>query len=369
MYDVGKSIIIAAQNGVSVPETELSHAKEAVMLYEKILQSASQYVIPPLQSPIDVYNFISYKNAIDEAVPVCGDFLPKTNVVIGSLEYMDVNAWVAKVNEKEYLIVLNSGLLNAISIITNILTVTIGQDGGFPGGMGIINETKLDEAAKIFFGLVKKYVFYLTPEDYDNFYLEWHTKLEEQWLLMETFSKMFVLSHEYSHLLLGHLEEKENLVPLAIAPGVDELVKQRRHELAADLLAFQLLIFTNKSARSYDTQGFGDSVIVAWISSVVFFEIIHVFELARQIAGIETFESSHPGARERVDNILTFVRNKGTDARFLGHLQELEGRIRNCFTAYWGRTVNDISQCARENKTKIHRDLLPHSSQEGLSSS
>lgn len=346
-YYQAKSILQSVQEG-TVPQKIISDAKERVQLYEEGLKVARQFNLPPLQSIADFVNSIKFKTWIDEGLSSFGDLKPNMKVFIGSLEVMNINAWVTKVNDKEeYLIILHSGLLNTLSTITNILSVTMELHSG------IIDHEKIEQALPFFVGAVKKYVFYLESEDYAMFQLDWHTQVEERWLEMDMLCKMIVFAHEYSHILLGHFDNPMCLMSVEWATGVNELASNKRDELMADIIAFQSVVFSHPMPSSDYVQDFGFRIAGAWLSIVIFFETMRMFERAKTIAGIETQNSSHPESRERVDSILSFIRTKKPRYDFLVYLHALEGGVRNCFNSLWMKAEKELSTYAHENMAKI----------------
>ncbi len=308
-------------------------------MYQEGHEFAKKFAIPPSQSVADFVNFFKLKAFIDEGLPFCGNLEPNTKVFVGSVEAMYTNAWVTMVNaEGEYLIVLNSGLLNALSSITNLLAHKSTNDS-----------PATEESVSKFVAMVKKYAFFLETEDYHTLPLEWDTEPEKLWLATDVMCKAFVLAHEYSHILLGHLCDAERLEKINWATGVGALRANKAKELAADVLAFQLVTFMHPNRSRHDVR----RVEGAWMTAVTFFETVRMFDRARQMAGIDTETTTHPEPRERVDAILTFVRSKTGSWELFSHLQYLEGLIRNAITELWIRAEMDIATCVRENGSTI----------------
>lgn len=109
--------------------------------------------------------------------------------------------------------------------------------------------------------------------------------------------ELFVVFHEYSHVILGH--KAGNATPLPSSPNVKALNRSQKNELAADQLGSKKLEeYLSKSNNSSDLASksiHGD---------VMFLTMVEIFEEAMQIAGKKIHGTTHPTAIMRLSELM-----------------------------------------------------------------
>ena len=108
--------------------------------------------------------------------------------------------------------------------------------------------------------------------------------------------ELFVVFHEYSHVILGHTAG--NAMPLPYSPNVKVLNRAQKNELAADELGSRML--REHLSKSPTASGLDSNSIHG---DVMFLTMVEIFEEAMQIAGKKIQETTHPAATVRLSEL------------------------------------------------------------------
>jgi hypothetical protein len=121
--------------------------------------------------------------------------------------------------------------------------------------------------------------------------------------------ELFVVFHEYSHVILGHTAG--NAMPLPSSPNVKVLNRAQKNELAADELGSRMLkehLSKSPTASGLDSKSIhGD---------VMFLTMVEIFEEAMQIAGKKIQETTHPAATVRLSELTEESGDKSNREQF-----------------------------------------------------
>lgn len=191
------------------------------------------------------------------------------NTPVGTLPTNDFNASAILTPNEEKVIVINSGIVAFLSevinsFLGNITTSFLTPQWPFEeAAIRIIQWTKAIASGVAEFGLSKTPIF------------------SDPTLMMASGSvndtaQVFILSHEYSHFILGHFDDsstiQRRLVPDKKYPTIEFYLRQQKQEFEADLKGVELTIEWCKKTHHGNYQ-------ITFLSVALIFHLLDLIEL------------------------------------------------------------------------------------------
>lgn len=309
-----------------------------VETHEEMLREAGTDPIPATQSLTDYVILKRTKHVIDETVADRTTFAASDKIVLGSIESLNINASIYPVNDvPEYLVVLNRGVLGAISSISNVIAYVADIDDRL-WIRGVLSE-RVSEARECFIDIICKYVLGLSGENYKKIPLAWDTPRELLWILLHQETEMFVVGHEYGHFLCGHFGPPQPVRPAHGAGQTRETrMFQWAQEYEADIAGYDLCVLTWQRLGGNNALG----IEAGWRGVNLFFEIIHLFNRVFDIDRRLIPESSHPSPTLRINRLMAYTDSKVRQVDFMGHLMDVRYGLANCLAALWHQCEDDV---------------------------
>jgi hypothetical protein len=238
---------------------------------------------------------------IEEAGASLG-FPVSNRPVVGTLWTSQVNARTIRVpNTSEYVVVFDGELFPFALLLSKAvgraLLITDPKGGNFSGKPEDVARRADDDPSVVgrFFDVVSAYAMYGYPSLAEQYHVE--PVYEYIANILRESMEMFVLSHEYGHVVAKHLEDAPVGVA-AVVPGVEATFIEYAwiQEFAADYIGVALLL-------SAQVKRSGVDFALAYMGAELFFSAMDVVDRAVSLLddGDETTEmvGSHPPANMR----------------------------------------------------------------------
>ncbi|SHH88753.1 Peptidase U49 [Caloranaerobacter azorensis DSM 13643] len=112
-------------------------------------------------------------------------------------------------------------------------------------------------------------------------------------------AELFIVAHEYSHIILGHLPEEKDFIRRFLDDDsmLYQIVRNWSEEFSADSLAFQLTMANNQNT------GYG--LFGCYLGIEFLFACLDIIE---KVYNIE-FTETHPSAQMRIENLRRYFKN------------------------------------------------------------
>lgn len=229
----------------------------------------------------------------------CGQLLE--NVAVGELQTLDANSLCVKVPAGGYVVLLNTGLMillhKSIKAFASRMTIqTQAKNGDHKPEKG----PSLEETARYMYEIIATYISYNAPV---GPMLPIESLSESQILFSEGllhFSEMFVLAHEFGHILENHLSQVNVSKMMMKDREIDFFRPDWNQEYDADLRGLKLILETAE-----DT---GKNSLYRALAYAGPDLSLTIFDLVDRIS--KTKFSSHPPARLRRKNLRKSVPTK-----------------------------------------------------------
>lgn len=112
-------------------------------------------------------------------------------------------------------------------------------------------------------------------------------------------AELFIVAHEYSHIILGHLPAEKNFSKRFLDDNsmLYQVVRNWREEFSADALAFQLTMDKNRKS------GYG--LFTCYLGIEFLFACLDIIE---KMYNVE-FSETHPSAQMRIENLRRYFKS------------------------------------------------------------
>ena len=219
--------------------------------------------------------------------------LPLEGVAVGELQTLDANSCCVRAPAGGYVILVNTGLMILLYQLTKIFASRIRVKPDRETGIIVRDSKELMETSKYAFQAIATYLMYDAPVGPR---IPIITMDEEQVGFVGGilhFAELFVLSHEFGHIIEGHFSTAKTIRMRIKEEDVDLFRTDWNQEYEADLCGLELVLDTvkEKSDRSLVRAS-------SYMGPDLFFTFLDLIE---KIGNIKP--TSHPSAKLRRDNL------------------------------------------------------------------
>jgi tetratricopeptide (TPR) repeat protein len=228
------------------------------------------------------------------------------NVTFGTLPLPNLDGMCLKVPDGGYLVLINFGVFALFEVVSNVLSglIHFKVDGKEtqPGFSHVRAAGYLIDFVSAFPDISQS-----LANRYSEFYHVYETVDSPRGYFCSTLGDTlinFIIAHEISHFVRGHVNEVQCRHILMDHPGSDQVTVEatqygRFQEHEADTLGAAILVLgTENSASEYSKY----DAMIAELASQVFFLVL---ELMENLKGMKSF--THPSATERREHLLKKV--------------------------------------------------------------
>ncbi len=245
-------------------------------------------------------------------------------IVIGTLPTGEVNALALLVPSGGQIVALNFGLFLFIHLLAKAISEFFPEKAGKDGAVSVsTDEADITQSIRTnreghlrFVEVLVAYVISGDPSRAPQYFQKGmaHSMLSSA---MRSMAEFFVVAHEYSHLILGHVSNK-NVVTKKLLDELEvtEIRRNWEEELTADNLALQLTLLHGKKD--------GLDLALSYLGVDFFFTCIEVVEKASGTGASET----HPPSDLRRECLRMWLAEKfGDDSKGALKLAGVSQRI------------------------------------------
>ncbi|MDF2537164.1 MAG: hypothetical protein K0S76_185 [Herbinix sp.] len=287
-------------------QQKYKYGNENADLYEsnKILFRKLDEIASELKLPIEEQNRIAYA-ILNRHSENMNKVLKENNlklhydIVLGTLPINDLNAFVCPFPNGQMLLALNEGLIDFIYLMGRVVASFFTKtDEDKDKDTYSLNEEVISEAlennksghAKF----IETLVLYFAYENLhiSSTYYEKDNNKQLSGVLYDN-AELFVVAHEYSHIILDHLSPNRKLKKrfLDEASSLYQIMRNWNDEYSADALAVQSVLANNRNKLN------------GWMCGYLGVELcISCLEVIERFYNIESSET-HPSAGMRRANI------------------------------------------------------------------
>jgi hypothetical protein len=306
-------------------------------------ESKYQDLLPtPYQSLQDYVRLAQAKTAIDETLKRVGQFQPRDDLVLGSIETEEINAqsryWP---DSSEHLIIFNRGLLLALLAVSNLVMCAIHQNPAFAQAaldsgepLDTIHHDIVEKFAPRYLQVLKAISEGRAPDLSLVVPLYLWPEKETRWTKLEDAAMQFLFAHEYAHILLGHT----NLVH---RQQTSEELGGWGDEYEADSLALDLLVQTWLAEMDE-----ADPLMIAFAmqGACLFFMLVcQIEQYSAKTCGRSRMlwkaSSSHPCTYVRWLRMIDKARSKTRHEWWTSAVAPQLATIEACLASYYRRAV------------------------------
>jgi hypothetical protein len=199
------------------------------------------------EDPAQYYILLNLFEKIEMSAEEISSNLPRRPVV-GTLPSGEVNAMAIKVPDSDdFLLVFEDQIFTFANLIAKVVAQSIPfeiKDNVISFSMGkeeVNNYFKNNSIAfERFKELIYAYLFYGEPTAAPQYFLEGiPMHLADR---LRTSLELFIVGHEYSHIILGHVQESKTMVNKAKRIEFNEIIFNWDQEFSADVLGLRLML-------------------------------------------------------------------------------------------------------------------------------
>ncbi len=358
---------IISKYGITDPNEITQMRKE----FEDRTQEKANIKLPTKYETIINYGLIlDFADLIEKAIPALG-FLDKekgvnhtlkdlnmniTRPVFGTLPAGSLNATSYGFSNGERLIVFESELMQFCNLISKIVAKAIpyNKEKG-EGGFQFKEESILEQIEK------NKEIFDHFKELIIGFVLTGYATSASQYILEAPFNKIadhlrlsmevFVMGHEYAHILLRHLDSKETAKHALNSDGVFNILYSWQQEFDADRLGLPLMIVAlDEQDRQYRD--------LSYCGADLFFSSYEIIEKAKSILKNGTDEfywkddktdslGTHPPSVKRREEL-----RKTAEYQFGAKFLTLSKLIEKIISVLWDKLRPELIEKREELRIK-----------------
>lgn len=269
------------------------------ILFKKLVEIASELKLPIEEQNRSSYAILNRHSENMNKVLKENNLELPYDIVLGTLPINELNAFVRSFSNGQLLIALNEGLINFIYLMGRVVAsffTKIDEDNDIDTYS--LNEEVISEAlennknghAKF----IETLVLYFAYENLhiSSIYYEKDNNKQLSGVLYDN-AELFVVAHEYSHIILDHLSPNRELKKrfLDEASSLYQIMRNWNDEYSADALAVQSVLANNRNKLN------------GWMCGYLGVELcISCLEVIEKFFNIESSET-HPSAGMRRVNI------------------------------------------------------------------
>jgi hypothetical protein len=262
--------------------------------------------------------------------------------IFGTLPIGQFNAMAILVpGTSEYIIVFQDGVFGFLNLISKCVAASFPTNGR--GGESLSFSVHSSDVTKLldrdiepvrrFQQFVDAYVLSGDPHNAEQYLLSGPSSVLSSWLRKS--AELFVMGHEYAHVILGHLTETPS-PHRGLGPNVETITRQYGQEVEADLLGVQLSVATMGRTQGVD-------VPLAVFGAYLMFSAIDVVDRAVETLypGVRPSASeheTHPPTEMRREFLAPVLANV-TNEEVAGAAARLGEQVQFILDALWERSV------------------------------
>ena len=231
---------------------------------------------------------------------------------VGLLPIFEPNAWAVKTPSGDDLIVLHTELLAVLSFYSEAK----GVHGEIHRRLGMEEATKFIREC---FRLIFDSFLHKRKVDFPPLPVTLRGKAFEMVQIMTCLNELFIIAHEFAHIVLGHTGTVR-VTPLKSIPGhktVSIVTWEQQQELDADRKAMEWLHHLDKNSKSIYIKG-------AAFSPTMCAEVLMLLHFIEAHVGFPDSKASHPPALVRMEHLLSHAQEMLSDS----DREHLAGMIR-----------------------------------------
>lgn len=271
------------------------------ILFKKLAKIASELKLPIEEQNRSKYAILKRHSENMDKVLKENNFEPPYDIVLGTLPINELNAFVRSFPNGQMLIALNEGLIDFIylmgRVVASFFTKT-DENNDTDTITFTLNEEVIAEALENnkngHTKFIETLVLYFAYENLhiSSIYYEKDNNKHLSGVLYDN-AELFVVAHEYSHILLDHLSPNRELIKhfLDEDSSLYQLIRNWTDEYSADALAVQSVLAYNRNTLN------------GWMCGYLGVELcISCLEVIEKFFNIDSSET-HPSAGMRRVNI------------------------------------------------------------------
>lgn len=228
-------------------------------------------------------------------------------IVLGTLPLNYLDAFTCVFPQGQRLIALSEGLflfLYSMGRVVSSFFSKINDDENKSYATFDFNKDSINENLKtnkkgheLFLETLILYFLYENLS-FSKIYYEEDININLSAVLWDT-AELFIVAHEYSHIILGHLPAEKNFSKRFLDDNsmLYQIVRNWSEEFSADALAFQLTMAKNQNS------GYG--LFACYLGIEFLFACLDIIE---KIYNVE-FSETHPSAQMRIENLRRYFKS------------------------------------------------------------
>jgi hypothetical protein len=227
-------------------------------------------------------------------------FIPN-GIILGTLPLNYLDAFTRVFPQGQRLIALSEGLflfLYSMGRVVSSFFTKINDDKDKSYATFDFNKDSINENLKTnkkgYNLFLETLILYFLYKDlsFSKIYYEEDTNINLSAVLWDT-AELFIVAHEYSHIILGHLPAENNFTKRFLDDNsmLYQVVRNWSEEFSADILAFQLTMAKNQKS------GYG--LFACYLGIEFLFACLNIIE---KVYNVE-FSETHPSAQMRIENL------------------------------------------------------------------
>ena len=233
-------------------------------------------------------------------------FIPN-GIILGTLPLNYLDAFTCVFPQDQRLIVLSEGLflfLYSMGRVVSSFFSKINEDENKSYVTFDFNKDSINENLKtnkkghnLFLEILILYFLY-DDLSFSKIYYEEDVNINLSSVLWDT-AELFIVAHEYSHIILGHLSAEKNFSKRFLDDNsmLYQVVRNWIEEFSADTLAFQLTMAKNQKS------GYG--LFSCYLGIEFLFACLDIIEKIYK----DEFSETHPSAQMRIENLRQYFKS------------------------------------------------------------
>ncbi len=275
------------------------------ILFKKLKEMASDLNLPIEEQDRRTYGLLNRHSQIVKNIAQENNILIPNEIILGTLPLQELNAFACDFENRQKLIVLNDGLFLFLYSMGRVISsffskVSTNKQKDYMtfdfNEKNILSNLKTNKQGHIKFVEALTLYFVYQNLSISNIYYEKDENLYLSGILWDT-AELFVVAHEYSHIILDHLSPKKKTIKrfLDDESNLYEIKRNWTDEYLADELALQLTMAHNKK------EGYG--LFSCFIGIEFLFACLDIIEKTYNIQ----FSDTHPLAKMRIENLRKYL--------------------------------------------------------------